>query len=177
MQTASSKINSQRIVIAISAGIGILSCFMPWVSLPIIGTVNGASDDGIIFAVLLAIPLLLVLLGDKTKQINKKVKIATILVGIFVIICGIFIEIAEFNNKIEAAKQVSNSSINGYSYGLDDSSKNIAKNVSNAVISSAKIEFGLYLLIISGISIVVCSSIDSLFQNGKNEKENKTNNQ
>lgn len=143
---------------------------MPWVSLPIVGTVNGASDDGLIFAVLLTIPLLLTLLGDKTKQINKKVKIATILVGIFVIICGIFIEIAEFNNRIEVAKQVSDSSINGYSYGLNDSSKNIARNVSNAVISSAKIEFGLYLLIISGISIVVCSGVDPLFQNGKKQK-------
>lgn len=77
------------------------------------------------------------------------------------------VEIAEFNNKIEAAKRVSNSSINENSYGLDNSSK----NVSNAVISSAKIEFGLYLLIISGISVAVCSGVDSLFQNGTNEKE------
>ena len=119
------------------------------------------------------IPLLLSLLGDKTKQIDKKIKIATILIGILVIICGIFIEIAEFNNKIESAKQVSSSSINENSYGLDNSSRDIAKNVSNAVISSAKIEFGLYLLIISGISVAVCSGVDSLFQNGTNEKEKK----
>ena len=167
MQTASSKINPQRIAIAISAGIGMLSCSMPWVSLPIVGTVNGPSGDGIIYAVLLAIPLLLVLLGDKTKQINIKVKMATLLAGTLVMCSGIFMEIAEFNNRIEVAKQASDSSINGYSYGLDDSSKNIAKNVSNAVISSAKIEFGLYLFIISGISIAVCSSVDILFQNGK----------
>lgn len=171
MQKTSSKINSQRIAIAISAGIGILACFMPWASFPIVGTVNGASDDGPIFAVLLAIPLLLVLLGDKTKQIDKKVKIAAIFVGILVIICGIFVEIAEFNYKIETAKQVSNSSINENNYGLNNDSKNIAKNISNAVISSAKIEFGLYLLIISGISVAVCSGVDSLFQNGTNEKE------
>lgn len=173
MQKTSSKINAQRIAIAISAGIGILACFMPWVSLPIVGTVNGASGDGLIFAGLLVIPLLLSLLGDKTKQIDKKVKVATILIGILVIICGIFIEIAEFNNKIETAKHVSNSSINENSYGLDNSSRDIAKNVSNAVISSAKIEFGLYLLIISGISVALCSGVDSLFQNGKDEKEKK----
>ena len=173
MQKTSSKINPQRIAIAISAGIGILACFMPWASFPIVGTVNGASDDGLIFAGLLVIPLLLSLLGDKTKQIDKKIKIATILIGILVIICGVFIEIAEFNNKIEVAKQVSNSSINENSYGLDNSSRDIAKNVSNAVISSAKIEFGLYLLIISGISVAVCSGVDSLFQNGTNEKEKK----
>lgn len=173
MQETSSKINSQRIAIAISAGIGILACFMPWVSLPIVGTVNGASGDGLIFAGLLVIPLLLSLLGDKTKQIDKKVKVATILIGILVIICGIFIEIAEFNNKIETAKHVSNSSINENSYGLDNSSRDIAKNVSNAVISSAKIESGLYLLIISGISVALCSGVDSLFQNGKDEKEKK----
>lgn len=173
MQETSSKINSQRIAIAISAGIGILACFMPWVSLPIVGTVNGTSGDGLIFAGLLVIPLLLSLLGDKTKQIDKKVKVATILIGILVIICGIFIEIAEFNNKIETAKHVSNSSINENSYGLDNSSRDIAKNVSNAVISSAKIEFGLYLLIISGISVALCSGVDSLFQNGKDEKEKK----
>ena len=171
MQKTSSKIIPQRIAIAISAGIGILACFMPWGSFPIVGTVNGASRDGLIFAVLLAIPLVLVLLGDKTKQIDKKVKIISVLVGILVIFCGIFMEIADFNNKIEAAKQVSNSSINENSYGLDNSSKTIAKNVSNAVISSAKIEFGLYLLIISGVSVAVCSGVDSLFQNGTNEKE------
>ena len=173
MQETSSKINPQRIAIAISAGIGILACFMPWASFPIIGTVNGASGDGLIFAGLLVIPLLLSLLGDKTKQIDKKIKIATILIGILVIICGIFIEIAEFNNKIETAKHVSNSSINENSYGLDNSSRDIAKNVSNVVISSAKIEFGLYLLIISGISVALCSGVDSLFQNGKDEKEKK----
>lgn len=173
MQKTSSKINPQRITIAISAGIGILSCFMPWASFPIVGTVNGASGDGLIFAVLLAIPLLLVLLGDKTKKIDKKVKAISILVGVLVIFCGIFMEIAEFNNKIETAKHVSNSSINKNSYSLDSSSRDIAKNVSNAVISSAKIEFGLYLLIISGVSIALCSGVDSLFQNGKDEKEKK----
>ena len=146
---------------------------MPWASFPIIGTVNGASGDGLIFAGLLVIPLLLSLLGDKTKQIDKKIKIATILIGILVIICGIFIEIAEFNDKIETAKHVSNSSINENSYGLDNSSRDIAKNVSNVVISSAKIEFGLYLLIISVISVALCSGVDSLFQNGKDEKEKK----
>ncbi|MBB1549973.1 hypothetical protein HG449_003875 [Candidatus Saccharibacteria bacterium] len=173
MQKTSSKINTQRIAIAISSGIGILACFMPWVSLPIVGTVNGASGDGLIFAALLAIPLLMVLLGDKTKQIEKKIKIASILVGVLVIFCGIFMEIAEFNNKIETAKHVSDNSINRNSYGLDSSSKDFAKNVSNAVISSAKIEFGLYLLIISGVSVALCSGVDSFFQNGTNEKEKK----
>ena len=173
MQKTSSKINPQRIAIAISAGIGILACFMPWASFPIVGAVNGASGDGLIFAALLVIPLLLVLLGHKTKQIEMKIKIASILVGILVVFCGIFMEIAEFNKKIETAKQVSNSSIDKNSYGLDDSSKNIAKNVSNAVISSARIEFGLYLLIISGISVAACSGVDSLFQNSTNEKEKK----
>ena len=165
MQKTSSKINSQRIAIAISSGVGILACFMPWGSFPIVGTVNGASRDGLIFAVLLAIPLLLVLLGDKTKQIDKKIKIISI--------CGIFMEIADFNNKIETAKQISNSSIDKNSYGLDNHSRDIAKNVSSTVISSAKIEFGLYLLIISGISVAVCSGVDSLFQNGKDEKGKK----
>ena len=146
---------------------------MSWASFPIVGTVNGVSGDGLIFAAILAIPLLLVLLGDKTKQIEKKIKIASILVGVLVIFCGIFMEIAEFNNKIETAKHVSDSSINENSYGLDSSSKKFAKNVSDAVISSAKIEFGLYLLIISGISVTLCSGVDPLFQNGKDEKEKK----
>lgn len=171
MQKTSSKINTQRIAIAISSGIGILACFMPWGSFPIIGTVNGASRDGLIFAVILAIPLLLVLLGDKTKQIDKKIKIISVLVGVLVIFCGIFMEIADFNNKIETAKRVSNSSIDKNSYGLDNHSRDIAKDVSSTVISSAKIEFGLYLLIISGISVAVCSGVDSLFQNSTNEKE------
>lgn len=167
MSKTSSKLNPQRIAIAISAGIGILACFMPWTSFPIIGTVNGASGDGLIYAGLLAIPLLFVLLGDKTKKIEKQVKVANILIGILVIFCGIFVEIANFDYKIKTAKQVSNRRISNSSY----ISKGDAENISNAMISSAKIEFGLYLLIISSISVVVCSGVDSLFQNSTDKKK------
>jgi lipoprotein len=169
MSKTSSKLNPQRIAIAISAGIGILACFMPWTSFPIIGTVNGASGDGLIYAGLLAIPLLFVLLGDKTKKIEKQVKVANILIGILVIFCGIFVEIANFDYKIKTAKQVSNRRISNSSY----ISKGDAENISNAMISSAKIEFGLYLLIISSISVVVCSGVDSLFQNSTDKKKVK----
>lgn len=167
MSKTSSKLNPQRIAIAISAGIGILSCFMPWTSFPIVGTVNGASGDGLIYAGLLAIPLLFVLLGDKTKKLEKQVKVANILVGILVIFCGIFVEIANFDYKIKTAKQVSNRRISNSSY----INKGDAENISNAMISSAKIEFGLYLLIISSISVVVCSGVDSLFQNSTDKKK------
>ena len=169
MSKTSSKLNPQRIAIAISAGIGILACFMPWTSFPIIGTVNGASGDGLIYAGLLAITLLFVLLGDKTKKIEKQVKVANILIGILVIFCGIFVEIANFDYKIKTAKQVSNRRISNSSY----ISKGDAENISNAMISSAKIEFGLYLLIISSISVVVCSGVDSLFQNSTDKKKVK----
>lgn len=169
MSKTSSKLNPQRIAIAISAGIGILACFMPWTSFPIIGTVNGASGDGLIYAGLLAIPLLFVLLGDKTKKIEKQVKVANILIGILVIFCGIFVEIANFDYKIKTAKQVSNRRISNSSY----ISKGDAENISNAMISSAKIEFGLYLLIISSISVVVCSGVDSHFQNSTDKKKVK----
>lgn len=169
MSKTSSKLNPQRIAIAISAGIGILACFMPWTSFPIIGTVNGASGDGLIYAGLLAIPLLFVLLGDKTKKIEKQVKVANILVGILVIFCGIFVEIANFDYKIKTAEQVSNRRISNSSY----INKGDADNISNAMISSAKIEFGLYLLIISSISVVVCSGVDSLFQNSTDKKKVK----
>lgn len=167
MSKTSSKLNPQRIAIAISAGIGILACFMPWTSFPIVGTVNGASGDGLIYAGLLVIPLLFVLLGDKTKKLEKQVKVANILVGILVIFCGIFVEIANFDYKIKTAEQVSNRRISNSSY----INKGDAKNISNAMISSAKIEFGLYLLIISSISVVVCSGVDSLFQNSTDKKK------
>ena len=167
MSKTSSKLNPQRIAIAISAGIGILACFMPWTSFPIVGTVNGASGDGLIYAGLLVIPLLFVLLGDKTKKLEKQVKVANILVGILVIFCGIFVEIANFDYKIKTAEQVSNRRIRNSSY----INKGDAENISNAMISSAKIEFGLYLLIISSISVVVCSGVDSLFQNSTDKKK------
>ena len=162
MSKTSSKLNPQRIAIAISAGIGILACFMPWTSFPIVGTVNGASGDGLIYAGLLVIPLLFVLLGDKTKKLEKQVKVANILVGILVIFCGIFVEIANFDYKIKTAEQVSNRRISNSSY----INKGDAENISNAMI-----EFGLYLLIISSISVVVCSGVDSLFQNSTDKKK------
>lgn len=80
---------------------------------------------------------------------------------------GFFVEIANFDYKIKTAEQVSNRRISNSSY----INKGDAENISNAMISSAKIEFGLYLLIISSISVVVCSGVDSLFQNSTDKKK------
>ena len=44
----------QRLVIAVVAVIGMLATFMPWVSVPIAGTINGTKSDGWITLALFA---------------------------------------------------------------------------------------------------------------------------
>lgn len=147
------KIDAQRVAIGIASGVGILACFLPWASLPIVGSISGVKGDGWIYAGMLLVPILIAFLGDKTKALDKKSKVASGLIGAFVAVMGFYM-ISNFNEKIEST------------------SKAIGDNpFSQLATSSAHIDFGLYLLVIASVALMICAFISGLFNN--KIKENK----
>jgi hypothetical protein len=120
--------NKQRLAILIVAGIGMIATFLPWVKIPLHGTINGTKGDGWITFALFAIPLILSLLNDKTKRIEGGWLCAVVIPAIFSVVIGIW-KIAEFNSIMS-----------------DLGDNPFAKSF--GVIS---IEIGLYLVILSGL--------------------------
>ena len=153
MSKKESKIDAQRVAIGIASGVGILACFLPWASLPSVGSISGAKGDGWIYAGMLLVPILIAFLGDKTKALDKKSKVASGLIGAFVAVMGFYM-ISNFNEKIESA------------------SKAMGNNpFSQLATSSAHIDFGLYLLVIASVALMICAFISGFFNN--KTKENK----
>jgi hypothetical protein len=58
--------HKQRIAIVSAAGAGMLGTFLPWVHLPIFGSITGSAGDGWITFALYLPALLLALLGDRS---------------------------------------------------------------------------------------------------------------
>ncbi|MFT4062546.1 MAG: hypothetical protein QM642_09355 [Edaphocola sp.] len=93
--------NKQKLIIAIAAAAGILSIFLPWVSMPIVGGMNGTNGYwGWAGAALYCIPLAIVLMGDKLAPIGgKNEKWGAAIPSLLVSILGI-IKIIEFKAKM-----------------------------------------------------------------------------
>jgi len=58
--------HKQRIAIVAAAGAGMLGTFLPWIHLPLIGTITGTVGDGWITFALYLLALLPALLGDRS---------------------------------------------------------------------------------------------------------------
>ena len=125
--------NKQRLGIIVTAGLGILATFLPWVKAPIVGSIYGTNGDGWITLILFAIPMTIGLLNDKTKPINGGLLFIAIVTSIIAAIIGIQ-KIIEFNSNIT---------------NLGDSS--FARSLSTGV----TIEIGVYLVILAGIALPV----------------------
>ncbi len=82
--------SKQRLGILILAVIGMLSTFMPWVKVPIVGIVKGTEDEGWLTFILFAIPLVLSLLNDKSKPLKEKLLIGSIVPSIIAALIGIW---------------------------------------------------------------------------------------
>lgn len=129
--------NKQRLSILIASGLGAIATFMPWVKAPIIGTISGTKGDGWITFVLFSIAIFFALRDDKTNRIEGKSFYGVIIPTIIAALIGIW-KIADFNSKMA----------------------NLGSNVfANALGASASIEFGLYLVVMAGISVPILSFI------------------
>ncbi len=69
-----STMNKQRKFVLISAAIGIVAMFLPWISISMMGysqSVNGMHDKGILVFLCFAVCALVAYLGDQTKNLEK----------------------------------------------------------------------------------------------------------
>lgn len=125
--------NKQRLFILILSGAGILSTFLPWVYVPIFGSVSGAMGDGWITLILFLPSLIMSLIGEKQLQISgQKLIFSTVPAGIAGII-GLW-KIIEFKSKMNGVSD------NPYAM---------------AVSASIGIGIGLYLVALSGILLPI----------------------
>jgi len=128
--------NKQRVAIIICAAAGMLCTFMPWVNVPIVGSVNGTrGNDGWITFCLFAVPLVISLLGNQ--KTNITVNNGYIVMAVALVASGIGIyKIVDFNHTMGATDD------NPFSKLLE---------------STISVGFGLYLLVFAGIAIIICN--------------------
>ncbi len=127
--------NKQRLSIVICAAIGALATFLPWVSIPFLGNINGTHGDGWITLALFAVPIILCfVIGDNQAPINAAIKWGTIFPGILNVAIGIW-EIANIKKETTGV-------------GEDNL-------FADAFVGSVSIGFGLYVLILAALLMIV----------------------
>jgi hypothetical protein len=124
--------NKQRLAILIASVLGALGTFMPWVSLPIVGSINGTKGDGYITLILFCIPIVLSVLGNRNKAISGvRMYAASAGAGISSLIA--IYKIIDFNSKMAPASD---------------------NPFAQAVASSVSIEYGLYVIAVAGLATI-----------------------
>ncbi len=76
--------SKQRKFVLISAAVGFISMFLPWVSISILGysqNVNGMHDKGILVFICFVAAGIIAWLGDQTKNLDKTMWSVTLLAG------------------------------------------------------------------------------------------------
>lgn len=130
--------NKQRLALLIVSAVGMLATFLPWVKAPILGELDGTRGDGWITFVLYLIPLIICLNGNKKNPVKIPQLYGIIYPGIIAIIIGVW-----KINDLRSTMSQSN----------DDNS------FSKILNSSVSIGFGLYLVILAGISLIIVTFI------------------
>ena len=120
--------HKQRLGILIAAAAGMLGSFLPWVSVPFLGSISGIrGSDGWINLVIFAIPLIMALIGNKESILDGTKLYVAVLFGAIGAGMGIW-------------KIVDVGSIIGEAGGLG---------------KAISVGFGLYLIVLAGIAVVV----------------------
>ncbi len=141
--------NKQRLAILITAAVGALSTFMPWVKFPIIGSVPGTEMEnglGWISFGLFGAAIVFCLLGDKQKKLSDAPLIGAILTPSLSALIGIW-TIWNFYARIRAYIEESQEKMEGKPLA------DLGEKMVDAFTKGAGIEFGLYFVVIAGILI------------------------
>jgi len=130
--------HKQKIALIVAAAIGMLSIFLPWANVPLLGSISGTSSNiGWIMFVLFGITLAVILfLGDRKKAVDQKdlKQIAGIIAPAAIAALIAIWQMISFNSSMK---------------GLG------ADNPYAALLSSSvSLGIGLYIAIIAGIAVV-----------------------
>jgi len=127
--------NKQRIAILVPAGIGVLATFLPWVTMPIVGSVSGASGDGWITLLLFIPAIVITLINDKSQRIEGNLLYGAIIPAGLAGLIGLYY-IIDFNSSMSAVTAS-------------------AGPFGGAIAASVSVGFGLYLVVLAGIAVPV----------------------
>ncbi|MEW7278237.1 hypothetical protein ABW636_06550 [Aquimarina sp. 2201CG1-2-11] len=143
--------NKQRIAILIIASLGAVATFMPWSSLPILGSMNGINTKiGKFSLILFLVPLVVSLLGNKTKELKGWLLYMTIIPTVIAVLADLL-----------------------QLFGLSNRGTQSENAFENLIAEQMRIGFGLYIAILSGIMLLIFTF---LMKSTKQSDENKLNN-
>jgi|APGre2960657404_1045060.scaffolds.fasta_scaffold06061_6 hypothetical protein len=82
--------NKQRLSILIIGILGGIGTFLPWVTIPILGSVNGTEGDGLITLFLFLVPVAISLIKDRSKNLKGGLFYTAIISSVIAGIIGIY---------------------------------------------------------------------------------------
>lgn len=91
--------NKQRIAILVAAAAGMLGTFLPWVTVPFIGSINGTEGDGYITLALYAVTLGLMLAGNRTLPVSGGMMWGALAPALIASAIGIW-KLVDFNSAV-----------------------------------------------------------------------------
>lgn len=127
----------QRVGIIIAAAAGMLGTFLPWVNVPILGSISGTQGDGWITFVLFALTVFLAIVGKKQQVLRGGQFFITMLFGVAAGGFGLW-KIIDFHTSI----------------GSSASDNPLTRAVGSVV----SVGIGLYLIVIAGLVVLVLGS-------------------
>ena len=128
--------NNQRIAILFAAGLGMLATFLPWIHVPIVGSIDGihGKGHGWFTFILYLITLIIYVVSKQSEPVSGTRIIIAVTTSLYASMRGLS-EISQFNSEF-----------NG---------KNSVNPFAKALIESVSIEVGLYLVILAGIGVTI----------------------
>ncbi len=94
--------NKQKLFVVIAAAAGALGTFLPWVTVPLFGSINGTQGDGWITLALFAITIVLAFIGNKEQRMAGGRFYLWLLPSVLASLMGIY-KIIDFNSKMSEA--------------------------------------------------------------------------
>lgn len=125
-----SPLSRVRITIAGLSLVGALGTFMPWVSIPIAGTINGTRGDGWVTLACFAIAMLVGLSPSPSSPITFKRRLIAAIMGVFAAIIAMA-KIGELSETLEQGRA--------------------ARDLSGAMMQMSNIGSGLWIITICGL--------------------------
>lgn len=135
--SARGAMSSQQVVLIVAAAAGMLGTFLPWINIPIRGSVAGTEGDGWITLAIFAIALLVTLSG--TPGIGRRIWIG--LAGVAAAVVGGYDAANIMARKSELAAE--------------------GNRFAEALASSVSIGAGLYLVIVAGLVVALGSMLSA----------------
>jgi hypothetical protein len=143
--------HKQRIAVTLCAGAGALGCFLPWVNLPIIGSVNGMQgSDGVIMLLLFAPAAIFALRPETGRPLRGGRLWAAVVPAAMAGLLGIW-KIVDFHSGTSSLNQ-------GNPFG-------------SALSAPVSIGLGLYLISLAGL---LCAVLGLRFQGEEVEEDSSS---